>query len=198
MKKLLLVFGVSILLLTGCSATNPTQEDADYQFLEISEAEFAESLREVDSRYDEFEEVTAYSLVTMIRGDVQFVPTVEESKAGSLSPRLAVVYRSSDWIFFDSMDVRVNDETISLFSNVPTYDKYTDVEGPGVTEVYSDPLTDEEVGLLNGLTPEDGAKFRLSGTQGSVEREFTLEELDAFKTVLNVYIGLKQGLASNK
>lgn len=198
MMKQALVFSASLLLLAGCSGANSPPEDAGYQFQAVAEDSFRESLREVDSEFDEFDEVTRYSLVTMPRDDVQFIPTIEESNTGSTSPWLAVVYKGPDWIFFDSMDIRVNGETISLFSSVPTYDKYQDVEGPGVTEVYSDPLTDEEVGLLQTLTAADGAKFRLSGTKGSIEREFTLEDIQAFRDVFTVYIGLKQGFVAEK
>lgn len=207
MKKLLLVFGVSILLLTGCSAVSPTSDAAvsptsdalGYQFQTVSEDTFKASLSKVDSAYDEFDERTTYRLYTEERDDVFFSPIVYvEGESGSVSPQLGVFFRAADWIFFDSMDIRVNDETIPLFSAVASYEKYTDVDSPSVLEVYLDDLTDEEVGLLHGLTAADGAKFRLSGSKGSVEREFTLEELQAFKDVFNVYIGLKQGLVSNK
>jgi hypothetical protein len=54
-------------------------------------------------------------------------------------------------------------------------------------------LTDEQVLLFKQIAADQDAKFRLLGSAGSVERQFTLEERSAIEDMIDVYLGLKQG-----
>ena len=159
----------------------------------ISEEAFTASVSALDSQYEEFDELTDFYTVLDPKKSVQFIISTTYYDTGIVEPKIAIFYEDEDWIFFESLDIRTNGETINLFSGIPSYDKLTDVDD-GVLELYVYTPLDSQVPLLMGLVDDSQAKFRLLGSSGSVERNFTLKEKQAFVDAFTIYLGIQQGL----
>ena len=194
-----LAIGGLVLGLAACSVAevgSGTTVTADGQAdvaTVISEEAFTASVSALDSQYEEFDELTDFYTVLDPKKSVQFIISTTYYDTGMVEPKIAIFYEDEDWIFFESLDIRTNGETINLFSGIPSYDKLTDVDD-GVLELYVYTPLDSQVPLLMGLVDDSQAKFRLLGSSGSVERNFTLKEKQAFVDAFTVYLGIQQGL----
>jgi len=191
--------GGLVLGLAACSVAevgSGTTVTADGQADEatvISEEAFTASVSALDSQYEEFDELTDFYTVLDPKKSVQFIISTTYYDTGIVEPKIAIFYEDEDWIFFESLDIRTNGETVNLFSGIPSYDKLTDVDD-GVLELYVYTPLDSQVPLLMGLVDDSQAKFRLLGSSGSVERNFTLKEKQAFVDAFTIYLGIQQGL----
>jgi hypothetical protein len=184
------------LLIGGCSSQISNSDGADTSSIElptISEGDFRKSLENVESEYYDFDELTDYFKITAARNDVSFIFANTLYDTGVIEPKIAVFYDAADWIFFDSWDIRSQGETYTIFSDINSAEKSTEVDN-GVHELYMHHLTDEQVLLFKQIAADQDAKFRLLGSGGSVERQFTFEERSAIEDMIDVYLGLKQGL----
>lgn len=105
-----------------------------------------------------------------------------------------VYYSADDWIFFDTLVVRAGGQTYEL-GTWESYEKGTDVGNGGVVTEYGvlspGPLEDEAIAAL---LRDDSSKFRLSGSDGTVERAFTTEERQVIRNWFTAHRGLAEGL----
>jgi len=174
------------LFLGGCA-----QVEEVAQPRQVSQEEFKSALDRTPSTYNDFDEVTRYLYGFYFEEGVAFNVIAGQYDDGTNRIFLLTTYEGEDWIFFDSMDIRSEEETVSLFSDLQSFDKFTDVQD-GVSEEYIMELGAKEIDLLLSLTSE--SKFRLAGDAGSVERAFLDRELMLLTRVIHIYLGLEQGL----
>lgn len=182
--------------LAACSPLGQSSSENDStsaQLPTVSEEAFQNSIANMESEYSDFDELTDYYQVTLARDDVSFIYAVTVYDSGLIEPKIGVAYDADDWIFFDSWDVRSQGETYDIFTGISSADKSTDVDN-GVHEFYIHDLSDQQVLLFQQFGSDQEAKFRLLGSGGTVERDFTLKERSAIRDLINVYLGFKQGL----
>lgn len=205
-KRLMAIVTTGLaLVLTGTSCTiqaanSPSEiEEATSQTSEppaVSEADFRDALELVESEFDEFDESTYWQMRTRPgfwqSAIVDVVIYTYEN--GDQETFVVANYFDDDWIFFDTLEVRAGGETYVLMQ-VESYDKYTDVlDGGKVTEVGLQLVGPDEESAIQALIDDPDAKFRLSGSDGSVERPFSVGERSSFVTMFTIHRGLQQGL----
>ena len=161
----------------------------------VSEEQFTESLSKANLQYDEFNEETYFS--SRVRPDFEDSVLVDLvvylGDDGLLEAGISVAYLDEDWIFYDTLEARALSETFTLVS-VESWDKYSDVlDGGIVYEASVSPIDKEIERALEAVLADPGAKFRLSGSDGTVERLFNQIERDSIFTMLNIYRGLREG-----
>ena len=190
-------------------ATEETQDDSDSesessepdkvetdQSPRVSIGDFEAAIANADVDYDEFDEETSFAVVpeSGFADRAIFYMTVYLQSDGRFETFLNTGYFAEDWLFFEFLDVRFQDETHQIYQ-AQSFDKYTDVLSGGyVQEFLIHELTREQIDLMEDIVAEGGAKLRLLGDGDSVQRDFTASEIDAFKTILTIHRGLEQGL----
>ena len=168
----------------------PKQESA----WSVNQSDFQEALRAAEARYDDFDEETVYlwGAGEIVEG-VLFGGQLDYADSGDVEAGLGVFYSDDDWIFFDTLDVRADGSSYEL-GTFESWDKLEDVGSGYVTEygvIAPSPMLDD---AFAAIVQDRGSKFRLSGSDGSVEREFTSEERDSIRNWYTVYKGIEQGL----
>lgn len=162
----------------------------------VSESDFEKALALVTSEYDDFDESTYWSMKvspSFFESAIIYM-VIYTYESGDPETLVVANYLDDDWIFFDTLEVRAGGETYVLMQ-VESYDKYTDVlDGGRVNEVGLQLVGPDEELAIQALLDDPNAKFRLSGSDGTVEREFTVRERNTFQTLFTIHKGLKQGL----
>jgi hypothetical protein len=188
---------ISAMFLSGCGAAENTPQTPDTELSEnaslpqVSQRDFDTAVSRTTATYDEFDELTYYLSPSRPVDGVSFNLGTIQYDDGSNEIGFTTSYFGADWIFFDTLEIRSEGETVTVFSDVRSSDKSTNVDD-GVVEQHVLFLGTAEIDLLLSITRE--SKFRLSGSGGSVEREFGNSELRSLSDVVTVYLGLEQGL----
>ena len=175
------------LFLGGCGLVNEAPESRIVQ--QVTQSDFEVALaRTVGNTGDG----TAYwyHQAKLIEG-VSFTCMVTQYSDGRNRIQLYTTYEDTDWLYFYSLEIEHEGETIYLFDDVQRSDKFRDRE-PEVQETYVQVLGDMEVDLLLSLTEDSG--FRLEGSYGTVARQFDSQTLQNMRDVITIYLGLEQGL----
>lgn len=162
----------------------------------VSKRDFEAAIAKADVDYDEFDEQTSFRIYPESGLDTRavFYITVYLQSDGRFEAALNTGYQDEDWIFFEFLDIRFQDETYQIYQ-AQSFDKFTDVLSGGyVQEFYLYKLTKDQIDLMDEIAAEGAAKLRLVGDGDSIQRDFTASEIDAFKTILTIYRGLEQGL----
>lgn len=159
----------------------------------VNQSDFQAALRAAETEYDEFDEDTVYWWDPGVFEGVSIGGQLNYADSGEVGAGLGVWYSGDDWIFFDTLDVRADGSSFEL-GTFESWEKGTDVESGYVAEyatIVPNPRLDD---AFAAIIQDRGSKFRLSGSDGSVEREFTSEERDAIRNWYTVYRGLEEGL----
>lgn len=122
--------------------------------------------------------------------NVMIYPLVVRT-TGSPQYGWGIYYRSGDWIFFDEMQVIASGETFSMPVEA-SYNKQTDVSDGKVIELSVSELYGYQLESVKKIADDNSAKFRLRGSDGSVEREFLPAERRALQQSLQLYMGFSQ------
>lgn len=165
---------------------------------QVTESDFEAAIAEADAVYDEFDEKTSFTVTPEIEvvdgGFTVFSMTLYLFSDGSMKTNFNTAYYNEDWLFFEFLDIRFQDETHDIYQ-AQSYNKSTEVVNGGyVMETFIHEPSTKQIDLFEELANEGSAKFRLLGDGGSVEREFTPSELEGFKTIITIHRGLEQGL----
>lgn len=165
---------------------------------QVTESDFEAAIAEADAVYDEFDEETSFTVTPEIEvvdgGFTFFSMTLYLFSDGSMKTNFNTAYYNEDWLFFEFLDIRLQDETHDIYQ-AQSYNKSTEVVNGGyVMETFIHEPSTKQIDLFEELANEGSAKFRLLGDGGSVEREFTPSELEGFKTIITIHRGLEQGL----
>lgn len=165
---------------------------------QVTLIDFEAAIDAADVEYDEFDEKTSFTVTPEIEvvdgGFTYFSMTLYLSSDGSMKTNFNTAYYNEDWLFFEFLDIRFQDETHEIYQ-AQSYNKYTEVVNGGyVMETFIHEPSTKQIDLFEELANEGSAKFRLLGDGGSVEREFTPSELRGFRTIITIYRGLEQGL----
>ena len=162
----------------------------------VTEDDFNKALSLVTSEFDDFDESTYWEMKvspSFFESAIVYM-VIYTYETGDPETYVVANYLDDDWIFFDTLEVRAGGETYVLMQ-VESYDKYTDVlDGGRVAEVGLQLVGLDEELAIQALIDDPDAKFRLSGSDGTVEREFTVRERNTFETLFTIHKGLQQGL----
>lgn len=182
------------IMLSGCASSN-TASDSTVPVETISESEFRTALSQASSEYDEFEEETRYEPISSpdFEDSVMVSMSVYVPDSGETFGYLSVLYYAKDWIFFESLQARAGGETYQLMSTSSS-EKFTDVDDYAfVTELGLEPITDDLLEGIQAVIDDPDAKLKLTGSGGTIERDFTSQERSALRFMVAVYLGFKQG-----
>jgi hypothetical protein len=163
---------------------------------QVTQSDFEAAIAAADTDYDEFDEETSFTVTpeSAFADGTLFSMTLYLYSDGSTRTNFNTAYFDEDWLFFEFLDVRFQDETHEIYQ-AQSFDKYTEVVSGGyVQELFIHELSTTQVDLFEDLSSQGGAKLRLLGDGSSVEREFTPSELEGFKTIITIHRGLEQGL----
>lgn len=195
MKKIVSIITL-VALLSGCSLASTNENFEEIDLPVVSEESFKTALSRVDVSFDEFEETTNYNIDSakeLINKGSTVNLSVAVDATGEVIAFLSASYYGDDWIFFESVDVRVKGETVAL---LPTgsFDKAEEVfDGGKVYESGLTPLDSKRVGVILKVLDDTEAKFRLSGGKGTIDADFGPTTRSNLQTMLTIYLGLKQG-----
>lgn len=162
----------------------------------VTQSELDSALSSAFSKdYDDFEEETTYVWEpASLEESVTFQGQLGIEDGGSVAfAALVVAYVDYDWIFFDTLDVRAGGQTYELVS-WESYEKRTDVENTVVSEIGAFNPGPSEDEAIAALLRDNSSKFRLSGSDGKVERAFTTEERQVIRNWFTAHRGLAEGL----
>lgn len=173
----------------------PSTEEAEGEPLQILQEDFDAAVSSaLTNNYDEFDEKINLGWGQAPEDSVSILLTVNAFDSGESEAYFGVLFQDDDWIFFDTMEIRANDLTSELM-NVKYNEKYTNVEGGGVVqEATVVEMDNTKRDIVVAILDDQAAKFRLSGSDGSREREFTDAEREAIEDWYTVQLGLSQGL----
>jgi len=202
----------SVSLLAGCSEpvvnakkdiSNATSSPtAQQDHATVTNVEFKQAKSKLLYKCDEFDKTCSFtwpqevsaqdSKVGTSEGGIQLV--VFPSASGAATDLLlSTSYMGDDWIFFDSLQIKANNET-TTFDFEPS-DLSQDVFDGGTVWEYGSKYvdTDQAILLLKFATSRV-PRFRLIGTQGSFTASQTARASELMRASLEVYFGLREGL----
>lgn len=165
---------------------------------QVTQSDFEAAIDAADIEYDKFDERTSFAftpeVATSEGGFTFFSMTLYLDSDGSTKTNFNTAYYDDDWLFFEFLAIRFQEETHEIYQ-ADSYNKSTEVVNGGyVMETFIHEPSSGQVDLFEEVASEGGAKIRLLGDGGSVERDFTLSELEGFKTIITIHRGLEQGL----
>jgi hypothetical protein len=171
----------------------------------ITKEEFNKASKYFDYEEDEFTQVVTIgpNKVSGMRVKVgsemgTLVAGISSDKPGGpYLPYLIAEYVGSDWIFFDSVDIKSSKGTMTVL--VEKSEKVQDVVGNGrVQEVALEYFDGNQLQKLRQLLKGTDFKFRLNGSGDKVGEDFTARFSNAMATLFNEFLvlhdGLEQGL----
>jgi len=198
---------IAAVLLTGCASTASSETveaelevvDTRPQIGEFSESAYSAARKSWKVRRDDFDGFTSYrpEYAANLRaiGDyfdhrnLMVYPILVVPDSGSVQYGWAIYYNSSDWIFFDEMQVIADGRTFSMPVE-ESYNKETDVSGGDVLEVSVERIYEFQLEDIKSIVDDPSATFRVRGSDGSVSRDFLPAERKALKESLQLFMGL--------
>lgn len=205
-KKLLVPLAV-MALLTGCmsTASNETAEaevevvDTRPKIGDFSQSAYSNARQSWNISRDDFDGFTRYrpeyALNLRAIGDyldhrnLMVYPILIVQDSGTVQYGWAIYYNSSDWIFFDEMQVIADGRTFSMPVE-ESYNKQTDVSGGDVVELSVERIYDFQLEDIKAIVDDRSATFRVRGSDGSVSRDFLPAERKALGESLQLFMGL--------
>lgn len=146
------------------------------------------ALSKLRSNTDEVENVTWYEH----RNTPEFVSSRSnmwlyfgKTKTGVTPLRLKITYVSDDWLFIEKYIFKVNGETYTIDTDFG--DVKRDNEGGKIWEWYDQPVSGENLGMIQEIIKSDRAILRYDGQQYHDDRDITSKEKQAMKDVLAAY-----------
>ena len=202
----------SLLVMTGCAAGQSQEIDDETQaaaeeFIYGTVGEYSKersdaALARWTFKEDEFSGLQVYDPPFQDRdfiggerassGEVEVYPRVAVSD-GEVFLVWSVSYRGYGWMFLDEMLVRVDEETIS-FPIEPSYDISRDTLGNGsqVLEASMTVFPNFQLGDYGKLADASSARLRVSGSDETLDRDFTVTEMKLIREARDIYLALTQ------
>ena len=199
---------IVLVLITGCVSTSSSETiqaeievvDTRPKIGEYSQSSFSTARSSWNISRDDFDGFSSYrpeyALNLRAIGDyfdhknLMVYPILLVPDSGSVQYGWAIYYNSSDWIFFDEMQVIAGGRTFSLPVE-ESYNKQTDVHSGGkVVELSVERIYDFQLEDIKSIVDDRAATFRVRGSDGSVSRAFLPAERKALAESLQLFMGL--------
>lgn len=202
----------SLFIFSGCASGQPQVIDEETQAAaresvygtvgEYSKERSDQALARWSSSKDEFSGTEIYDPPTQdrewVEGDGRDVGALE------VFPRVAVIdgdiylawsvsFSGFSWMFMDEVLVRVDDETLS-FPVEPSSGISRDLGGPrDVVETSIAAFSDLQLDDYRKLADSSSARLRVSGSDKTIDRDFTAAEMKLIREARDIYLALKRG-----
>jgi hypothetical protein len=127
-----------------------------------------------------------------LSGDAMVYPGIAVSEGGEVYLLWRVSYMGFGWMFMDEMLVLVEERTFS-FPIEASYDISTDrMPGGKVRENSTSIFPKAGLGNYGKLADASTARLRISGSEKSLDRDFTATELKLIREARDIYLALTQ------
>lgn len=204
------IFGLSLIVFSGCATGQSPEVDEETQaaaeeFVYGTVGEYSEdrsnaALARWTYKKDEFTGAESYTPPRLdlgytdgerFSGEAMVYPGVGVSE-DEVYLLWSVSYMGFGWMFMDEMLVLVDGDSMS-FPIEPSYDISTDtMTGGKVRERSTAIIPKYALGDYGTLSEASSARFRISGSEQTLDRDFTSTEMKLIREARDIYLALTQ------